>query len=75
MKTLGQVAYEAYCIYVNNLSVTGVVLPKWENQSNNLKGAWESAAIAVEWESIKRENEQYQDTADLDSVHDDYKGE
>jgi len=47
VKTLGQVAYEAYCICVNNLSVTGVILPKWSEQSYNIRNAWESAAQAV----------------------------
>lgn len=47
VKGLGKVAYEAYCVSVNNLSVTGVVLPKWNEQSDNLHNAWETAAQAV----------------------------
>lgn len=47
MKTLGQVAYEAYCESVNNLSVTGVVLPKWEDSTDNIRKAWGTAAKAV----------------------------
>jgi hypothetical protein len=46
-KTLGQIAYEAYCISVNNLSFTGVILPKWEGSTDNIRAAWEEAAKAV----------------------------
>jgi hypothetical protein len=47
MKTLGQIAYEAYCESVNNLSFSGVVLPKWEDLTNNIRKAWGVAAKAV----------------------------
>ncbi len=53
MKTLGQVAYEAYCVAVNGLSYTGVVLPKWEGTTDNIRAAWEVAAIAVAKEISK----------------------
>ena len=55
MKTLGQIAYEAYCVCINNLSVTGVVLPKWDGQSDSLKSAWCSAAKAVVEVQYRRE--------------------
>ena len=48
MKTLGQVAYEAYCEYSLGVSlVTGVTLPKWDEQNDRIKGAWQAAAEAV----------------------------
>lgn len=47
MKTLGQVAYEAYCENVNNLSFTGVTLPKWEDSTDNIRKAWGVAVKAV----------------------------
>jgi hypothetical protein len=47
MKTLGQVAYEAYCESVNTLSFTGVALPKWEDSTDNIRKAWGVAAKAV----------------------------
>jgi hypothetical protein len=46
-KTLGQIAYEAYCMSVNNLSFTGVVLPEWGGSTDNIRAAWEEAAKAV----------------------------
>jgi hypothetical protein len=49
MKTLGQIAYEAYCESVNNLSFTGVVLPKWEDSTDNIRKAWAVAAKAVKY--------------------------
>jgi hypothetical protein len=47
MKTLGQIAYEAYCESVNNLSPTGITLPRWEDLTNNIRKAWGVAAKAV----------------------------
>lgn len=47
MTTLGQVAYEAYCVAVNGLIYTGMVLPKWEGTTDNIRAAWEVAALAV----------------------------
>lgn len=46
-KTLGQVAYQAYCDSVNWKSVAGVDLPSWEAQTVRLQTAWNEAAVAV----------------------------
>jgi hypothetical protein len=48
MKTLGQVAYEAYCEFAQGASsITGVILPEWEQQNDRIKGAWQAAAEAA----------------------------
>ena len=47
MKPLGQIAYEAYCECVNNLSFTGVVLPRWDSSTDNIRKAWGEAAKTV----------------------------
>lgn len=47
-KTLGQVAYEGYSNFSKGKSlVTGVDIPEWGNLSDDIKKAWEVAAIAV----------------------------
>lgn len=46
-KTPGQIAYEAYCEYVGWKSVMGQELPQWAAQRENLKGAWQVAALEV----------------------------
>jgi hypothetical protein len=44
----GKVAYEAYCGWSDGKSlVTGAVLPAWEDQSSEIKAAWNAAAQAV----------------------------
>lgn len=48
MKTSGQVAYEAYYQSSYGVSlITGVPLPKWENQRLEIQLAWEACAEAV----------------------------
>lgn len=47
VKPLGQTAYEAYCVSVNNLSFTGIILPKWDETTDNIRKAWEVSAQAV----------------------------
>jgi hypothetical protein len=46
-KTLGEIAYVAYCDSVGWRSVRGEALPRWTDQSEKLKIAWEAAADAV----------------------------
>jgi hypothetical protein len=45
--TLGEIAYTAYCEYVGWKSVNGSDLPKWKDQKESLKLAWNAAANAV----------------------------
>ena len=45
--TIGQVAYDAYCAKRNWKSVTGQRLPAWCDQSQDLRDAWNAAALAV----------------------------
>lgn len=47
MKSLGQIAYEAYCIKVNGLSYNSVVLPMWDCTTDGIRDAWQFAAQAV----------------------------
>lgn len=47
VKTLGEIAYTAYCENVEYKSVMGVTLPDWTNQRPRLRHAWEIAAAAV----------------------------
>jgi len=42
-----KIAYNAYCAKRNWVSVRGEQLPKFEDQSPELKDAWEEAAGAV----------------------------
>jgi hypothetical protein len=47
-KSLGQVAYEAYCEKAGWKSlVTGAPLPTWSQQRPEISQAWEAAAAAV----------------------------
>ena len=46
-KTLGQIAYEAYCGRVDWKSVRGDRLPRWEAVTDPVRAAWERAAEAV----------------------------
>ena len=48
MKTLGQIAYEAYAEYSFGVAlVTGILIPPWDELSDRVKGAWQMAAEAV----------------------------
>jgi hypothetical protein len=48
VKTLGQVAYDAYFKKCDGKSlISGAELPVWDKQSPEIKQAWESAAEAV----------------------------
>jgi hypothetical protein len=48
MKTLGQVAYEAYFAFSNGKSlISGASLLTWHMQSHAIQQAWETAAEAV----------------------------
>ena len=56
MKSIGQIAYEAYCDHTCWKSVVdGDDLPKWCDVNVDVKAAWEDAASAV-WLTVK-ENE------------------
>lgn len=45
--SLGRAAYEAYSRRVGHVSVAGVRLPSWDEQREDLREAWESAARAA----------------------------
>ena len=48
MKTIGQVAYEAYVKHSFEIALaTGVVFQGWEELSDRAKGVWQAAAEAV----------------------------
>lgn len=50
-KTLGQVAYEAYCEHTGWKSIrSGEELLQWADQSDAIKEAWEVSADAVSLE-------------------------
>lgn len=56
MRTLGQIAYEAYRNCSNGKSlVSGAPIPTWENLSAEIRAAWELAAFAVKQEAEKRQ--------------------
>jgi hypothetical protein len=49
MKTPGQIAYEAYCRYSDGKSlISGAILPAWDVLSENIRCAWQAAALAVQ---------------------------
>jgi hypothetical protein len=49
VKTLGQVAYEAYCKHTNWKSlISGADLPQWIAVKPEIKDAWEAAGTAIE---------------------------
>jgi hypothetical protein len=55
MKSLGQVAYEAYCEFSKGKSlVSGAYLPSFEAQAPEIQKAWDAAAAAVTLEMSKR---------------------
>ena len=48
MKSIGQVAYEAYCAHTGWRSlVSGAELPQWSALTDPIRLAWEAAAAAV----------------------------
>ena len=53
MKSIGQIAYEAYCVsvhissYVASKGVSEAPLPKWGDQDDKVQAAWQAAAMAV----------------------------
>lgn len=48
MKSLGMVAYEAYCESTGGVSlISGVKLPGWDGLSPEIQRAWNDAAAAV----------------------------
>ncbi len=48
MKTLGQIAYEAYCNHTGWKSlVSGAPLPVWKDLDKTIKIAWEVAGKAA----------------------------
>lgn len=48
MKSLGQVAYEAYCASTDwKSAITGAPLPQFGVQAPAVQAAWEAAAAAV----------------------------
>lgn len=57
MKTLGQIAYEAYFDHSKGKSlISGAPLPVWEKQFAPIQAAWEAAATAVTAELLKDVN-------------------
>jgi len=54
MLNYGAIAYNTYCDSVNWKSIKGDNLPKYHEQSAEIKLAWERAGIAVVEEFIKR---------------------
>jgi len=48
MKTLGQVAYEAYCQHSFDIALaTGIITQKWDELSDRVKQVWQAAADAA----------------------------
>ena len=48
MPDYGKIAYEAYCLSSEGRSlISGAALPKWENLRDDIRNAWEAAAMAV----------------------------
>ena len=48
MSDLGRIAYEAYCASSDGKSlISGAKLPLWDEQSPEIKAAWDAAAQAV----------------------------
>lgn len=44
----GQIAYEGYCESSDGKSlVTGAILPKWQDLSDDIRVAWIQSALAV----------------------------
>lgn len=48
MKSLGHIAYDAYCESAGGVSlVSGAKLPEWSGLHEKIRAAWECAAAAV----------------------------
>jgi hypothetical protein len=48
MKTLGQVAYEAYGQHSFGVALaTGIIIPKWDDLSERVKQVWQATAEAT----------------------------
>lgn len=55
MKSLGQIAYEAYFEHSKGKSlISGAPLPTFAAQAEEVRAAWEAAAVAVSVELSKR---------------------
>jgi hypothetical protein len=66
-KTLGQVAYEAYCETTDWKSlISGSELPKWKDVKPEIKHAWEQSA-----EAVKNAYGEYVKAALWDFIHKD----
>jgi hypothetical protein len=58
MKTIGQIAYEAYLDFSGGVSlISGHPLPEWDAQEAKLQLAWEASAHAVAEAVEARSNE------------------
>jgi hypothetical protein len=59
MKTLGQVAYEAYGKHSFGVAlVTGIIIPKWDELSDRVKQVWQIAAQAAVESFIEVKNKE-----------------
>lgn len=47
MKTLGQIAFEAYKKFVQDQTYDEKPIPAWNELTDKVRGAWDAAAIAV----------------------------
>jgi hypothetical protein len=48
MKSLGQVAYEAYCLHSFDIALaTGVLFQEWDELSKRAQGVWQATAEAA----------------------------
>lgn len=47
MKSLGHIAFEAYCEHTRGLTHDGREVPPWSKLGHKIRGAWEAAASAV----------------------------
>lgn len=46
-KSLGQIAFEAYCESVGGVTYDNKPIPQWAELSERIKAAWEAGANAV----------------------------
>lgn len=46
-ETLGNIAFQAYCASVGNVTHDGKPIPKWDNLTTEVRTAWEVSADAV----------------------------
>lgn len=55
VKTLGQVAYEAYAAHTNWKSLaSGAALPQWDETKPEIRAAWDASAVAIAAEFANR---------------------